>query len=91
MLNSNVFFFKNNALAYTHAINQINIMMLMGSPAEISLNRHGQQHSWEPICTPIYFLHNKYAGDSFKENRIFNFSFEWITNPDVQNKSPDYS
>lgn len=43
-----------------HAINQISAMMLMGSPAVISLHRHGQQHSWELICTPIYFLNNKY-------------------------------
>lgn len=58
-----LFFFENprrfnKTLAYTHAINQISTMMLMGSPAEISLNRHGQQRSWRPTCTPIYFPHN---------------------------------
>lgn len=41
-------------------MNQISTMMLMGSPAVIYLDRHGQQHSWELVFTPIYFLHNKY-------------------------------
>lgn len=37
------------------------MMMMMGFPAVISLNAHGQHHSWELIQTPIYFQHNKYT------------------------------
>lgn len=58
--------FKQSS-AIHRAINQISTMMLMRSPAVISLNRHGQRHSWELIYTPIYFLHNKYMQEIFSK------------------------
>lgn len=57
------------------AINQISTMLLMGSPAAISLNRHGQQHSWELICTPIYSLHNKYMQEILSKKMEYLISY----------------
>lgn len=56
------------------SINQISTMMLMGPHAVIFLNRHGQQHSWK-LCTNLLCAQQIYAGDSLKENGIFNYSF----------------
>ena len=81
---------SNNALAYTQAINQISTMMLMGSPAVISLHRHGQQHSWELICTPIYFLHNKYMQEILSKKMEYLFLI-WVDYQTPRKKSLDYS
>lgn len=81
---------SNNSLAYTHAINQISTMMLMGSPAVIPLLRHGQQHSWELICTPICSPHNKYMQAILSKKMEYLISHFWVGNQTPCKKSLDY-